>query len=109
MSDQLEKLEKKLKEIKTLTIDKPKSLDNLPMPKAPTQDSKPKGIRAPKANEAASKKDPKKMAEQLKNPDDKKMQMDAIRRGADKLLKFNKHGQWYLDDLDKVFPTSPVP
>lgn len=112
MSDKLENLEKKLKKIKTLVAEKPKSLDSMPMPKL-EKPGKPKGIRAPKAGEAASKKDPKKMAEQLKDAGDKKMQMDAIKRGADKLVKFNEHGQWYLEpeeaELDKVFPTSPVP
>ena len=112
MSHKLENLEKKLKEIKTLAADNMADLGNVPTPKPPQQ-PKPKGIRAPKANEQASQKDPKKMAEQLKNAGDKKMQMDAIKRGADKLVKFNERGQWYLEpedaELDKVFPTSPVP
>ena len=99
LSKNLDNLEKKLKEIKTLVAEKPKSLDNIPMPKLQKPDSKPKGIRAPKAGEQTSKKDPKKMAEQLKNAGDKKMAMDAIKTGADKLVKFNDHGQWYLEKL----------
>ena len=63
LSDILDRLEKKLKEIKTLTVEQPKSLDNMPMPKVERSQFTPKGIRAPKANEQQSKKDPKKVAE----------------------------------------------
>jgi hypothetical protein len=98
LSNHLENLEKKLKEIKTLSSGQPLSLDNLPMPKLDKPSSEPKGIRAPKANEQASKKDPTKVAAQLQNADDKKMQMDAIKRGSNKLVKFNENGQWYLEE-----------
>jgi hypothetical protein len=101
--DQIEKLEKKLKEIKTLSVDKPKSLDNLPMPKPQNNDPKPKGIEAPKAGENASKKDPKKVAEQLKNSDAKKMKMDSIKSGAE-MLKFDKNGQWALEKAKYTTP-----
>lgn len=97
MSKHLDNLEKKLKEIKTLVAEKPKSLDNLAMPKVGSGDSsKPAGIRAPKANEQASKKDPKKVADQLKNAGDKKQALNEIKTGADKLVKFNAHGQWHF-------------
>lgn len=92
-------LEKKLKEIKTLVMDKPKSLDNVEIPKPP-KPPQPKGIKAPKANEQSSKKDPKKVAQQLKDADNKKMQMDAIKRGADRLIKFDERGQWTLLERD---------
>jgi hypothetical protein len=97
LSNILEKLEKKLKELKSLTMDTHKTLDNLPMPKIKDNTPKPKGIEAPKAGEQASKKDPKKVAEQLKDAGNKKMEMDSIKRGADKLIKFNEYGQWSLN------------
>ena len=90
---------KKLKAIKTL-VSKPMTLDSLPMPKMPTTDSKPKGIKAPKAGEQESKKDPTKMAEQLKDAGEKKSAKDAIKVGADKLVKTTENGQWYLDPED---------
>ena len=63
--------------------------------------SKPKGPEAPKAPKVekpnfkgpSSKKDPTKVAEQLKDPDIKSQALDDAKQER---LKFNKQGQWKL-------------
>lgn len=92
----MEKLLQKLNKIKELT----KSLEIPPSPKPPkppTPDG-PESVKkpeAPKAGAATSKKDPRKMAEQLQNPDIK----DQAMKEAKKLkegVSFSKSGQWKL-------------
>jgi hypothetical protein len=93
----MEELTKKLLQMKELTAEAGKTLENLSQPKVkPTQNSDAQKPETPaKPTTTPSKKDPKKMAEQLKNADAKKMAMDNIKSGAN-LLKFNDHGQWSL-------------
>jgi hypothetical protein len=102
-------LEKKLTELKGLVAEQAKNLESLSTPKVnPTPDpGVESNIQKPakeiKPTTQTSNKDPKKMAEQLKNADNKKMAMDAIKNKTN-LLKFNKYGQWSMEELDKVFP-----
>jgi len=83
--DKLEALEKALKQFNA-SIKQPK-MDGLKIPKS----------KAPKipGNPAKSKKDPVKVAEQLKNPDLKPMAMDAAKQHKE-ALKVSKNGQWKL-------------
>lgn len=104
MSSKLDKLEKKLLALKELASPSMLNLESMSMPKAPkpttNNDNQPIKPSTPE-----TKKDPKKVAEQLKNPDTKKQAMNSIKAGAN-LLKFNKYGQW---ELDKVFPVPSSP
>lgn len=116
----METIHKKLEQIEELVknLGKPKTFTPV-SPKAPTPPKPPsiddvKPPEAPKANQGVSKKDPKKMAEQLKDPDLK----DQAMKEAKKLkegVKFTKSGQWYLDtieddsEMNKVFPVPSSP
>jgi len=92
----MDKLLKKLEEIRELakTLDVPPSLK----PPTPPTANGPDVIKqpeAPKAGAATSKKDPKKMAEQLKDVAVK----DSAMKEAKKLkegVSFSKSGQWKL-------------
>lgn len=92
----MDKLEQKLKVIQELI----KAQEVPPSPKPPrapepTSPDAMKPPEAPKAGQATSKKDPKKMAEQLKEPDAKNQAM----KDAQKLkegVKFNSGGQWSI-------------
>ena len=107
----MEKLRQKLIEIQELI-----KADVPPSPKPPSspkpnspEDIKP--VEAPKAGQATSKKDPKKIAEQLKDPTSKQQAM----KDAQKLkegVRFNSGGQWSIskaDELDKIFPVPSSP
>lgn len=102
--------------IKTPTIATPKLSSKLPnlslkapaLPKAPTISAPTKPTKLPKSPEAmqeatkvpgglppASKKDPKKIAEQLKNPNPEKLVKPET-----EILKVEKNGQWSLGKSD---------
>jgi len=102
----MEELIKKLTQMKELTAQVAQNLESLSRPKInPTPNSDVvKPSKPIKPTTQGQKKDPKKMAEQLKNPDSKKIAMDNIKSGAN-LLKFNENGQWSLtkvEDEDQV-------
>jgi hypothetical protein len=84
----------------------PKALPQLPSIKQPKAPSLvPKKPSAPKIPgiKPGSTKDPKKMAEQLKHPSDRK----AAIKEAD-MLKFDNNGQWKLDKADsKTYELGP--
>jgi hypothetical protein len=105
----MDELVKKLKQMKELTAEAGKTLETLSQPA--TQPSTRTGVQKPeqpvKPTFQPSKKDPKKVAEQLKNPDSKKMAMDGIKTKAN-LLKFNDLGQWGLHSEDELDIASPV-
>ena len=85
----MDKLEKKIGQLKsTLSEFKP----TIKMPSVP----KPTNA-TPKlpGNPSASKKDPIKMAEQIKNPDLKPQAMDQAKEMKES-LKVSKNGQWSL-------------
>lgn len=76
---------------------KPKSQDSInPSIKKQKKSNKPEAPKAPKPNfkGPASKKDPVKQAQQLKDPSDKKQGL--VDAQAER-LKYNKLGQWKLD------------
>lgn len=92
----MEELLKKLEQIKALIKSQevppsPKS----PKPPAPSVPQMSKQPEAPKAGQATSKKDPKKVAEQLKDPGTK----DSAMKEAKKIkegVSFSTSGQWSL-------------
>lgn len=86
----MDKLEKKLNRLSGALKDVQASIK---MPKTST----PKPPEQPKMPGAApkSKKDPVKMAEQIKNPDLKPQAMDAAKETKES-LKISKNGQWSL-------------
>lgn len=96
----MEKLRDKLEELlKNLAAMKPKSASNTLVPALKPQGVKPLSISsgagaAPKAVKMpgispSSNKDPRKMAEQLKNPKPTKTKIEV--------LKVEKNGQWSLE------------
>jgi hypothetical protein len=94
----MDKLRDKLEELlKNLAAMKPKSAGNILVPALKVQGVKPLSISsgpAPKQAKmpgvsATSSKDPQKMAEQLRNPKQKKPKIEV--------LKVEKNGQWSLD------------
>jgi hypothetical protein len=94
----MEKLREKLEElVKNLAAMKPKSAQNTLVPGLKMPGVKPLSIGAPAAPKAtkmpgmspASGKDPKKMAEQLRNPKPAKPKIEV--------LKVEKNGQWSLE------------
>ena len=93
----MEELLKKLKEVQELT----KSLNIPPSPKPPKppKPGNPEAVKkpeAPKAGASLSNKDPKKMAEQLKEPDLKDQAMKEAKELKEG-IRFNKSGQWKLE------------
>ncbi len=97
----MEELIKKLIQMKELTTQVAQNLESLSQPKVkPTTSSDSvKPSKPIKPTMQGQKKDPKKMAEQIKNPDSKKIAMDSISSGAN-LLKFNENGQWSIHEED---------
>ena len=95
----MEDLVKKLLMMKELATQASQNLESLSTPKvSPTKN--PDAVDAAKPIKPAaqeSKKDPKKMAEQLKNPEVKQLAMDGIKNKTN-LLKFNELGQWSFKD-----------
>lgn len=91
----MEKLLKKLNKIKSMLnfeLKPPKLNESLKDLKGKMQ-SKSEAIEAPKANQQTSKKDPKKVAEQLKNGNIN--EKPQIKKSTEE-LKITKNGQWYL-------------
>jgi hypothetical protein len=108
----MNKLKQKLLEIQELI--KAKGVPPSPKPPRspqPEQISAIKSPEAPKPGQATSKKDPKKMAEQLKDPNLKEQAVKDAKRLKEG-VRFNSGGQWSIskaDDLDKVFPVPLSP
>lgn len=91
----LKKITELIKAIKQQTFKGP-SLPTIPTPKAPPQPSfTPSKAIAPKISSGAgpdSKKDPKKVAEQIKN--------GSMSTKTQKIMLKADTGQWYLEDED---------
>ncbi len=96
----IEKLNDLMKALKQLNKPTQPDLPKLPAIKAPPQPSmQPGSIKAPKMSSGAgpdSKKDPKKVAEQIKNG-------SMSTKTQKVMLKFDTNGQWSMRDE----PTDP--
>jgi len=90
----MEALIKKLEEIKKAAELMIPSIKP-PAPPAPPSVESIKSPEAPKAGTPSSKKDPTKVAQQLKNPHEKNQAIDQAKKLKEG-IKFSKSGQWEL-------------
>jgi hypothetical protein len=93
----MDNLLKKLKQIKEL-MDKAQDVPPSPKGPKPPSAAQPQAMdapSAPKPGQATSKKDPMKMAQQLKDPKLKDQATDQAKKMKD-VATYNKGGQWQL-------------